>query len=51
MWNLTKLETLEKAVVDTKAAFDVAYAAESVAWYAWDEARLDLNNYLKEQDK
>ena len=69
---LTKLEQLEKNVVDTKAAFDVAVAAYAVydavfaadgdtvakatyaayaAEAAWDKAKLELNNYLKEQDK
>ena len=68
MSKLTKLERLEKAVVDTEAAYgvayaasdaayDVAYAAYAAAWDdawdaaydAWVKAKLDLSNYLKEQ--
>jgi|TARA_R110001599_G_scaffold65339_3_gene184061 hypothetical protein len=54
---MTELETLEKAVVDTKAAYDAAWDAADDAWDAaadayapWLKAKLDLNNYLKEQD-
>ena len=64
MTKLTKREQLEKAVVDTKAAFDVAEAAYSAAaWHeadawdnsadaedAWFKVRLELADYLKEQD-
>tara|TARA_R110000803_G_scaffold125668_1_gene193268 strand:- start:212 stop:367 length:156 start_codon:yes stop_codon:yes gene_type:complete len=44
------LEQLKKEVVDTKASFDAAYAAEAAAWDAWVKARLELAGYLKEQD-
>ena len=62
---MSKLEQLEKNVVGTKAAFDVAAyaradaawgaadawdAAEEAAWVALVKARLELNRYLKEQD-
>ena len=60
---MTELEQLQKNVVDTKAAYDVAHNAWDTwdAWYdacadcaarrgAWEKARLDLSNYLKEQD-
>ena len=57
---LNKQNQLEKAVVDTKAAFDVAYdawdtagdyteEAEEAAWVALVKAKLDLLKYLKEQ--
>ena len=46
---MSERERLEKAVVGTKDSFDTAYAAEAVAWYAWDEAERELNEYLKEQ--
>ena len=60
---MTELERLEKAVVDTEAAFDVAEAAYSAAaWHAedawdniadaedaWFKVRLELADYLKEQ--
>ena len=39
MTELTKLETLQKAVVDTEAAFDAAWDAAYDAWGdadAWD---------------
>ena len=77
MTKLTKLEQLEKAVVDTAADYaardatadmlnvavpyadgiesDAAYVADLAAdnagraYDAWVKARLDLNNYLKEQ--
>ena len=77
MTKLTKLEQLEKAVVDTAADYAArdatadmlnaavpyadgiesaaAYAADLAAdnagraYDAWVKARLDLNNYLKEQ--
>ena len=63
MWNLTKLETLEKAVVDTETVSDAAHKAQEDAWDtdaayddavadaydAWVKAKLDLSNYLKEQ--
>ena len=66
MPELTKLEQLEKDVLDTKAAFDdekaaydysfneafdTAYAIYNDATYtAWSKAKRDLSNYLKEQD-
>ena len=63
MSELTKLETLKKAVVDTKAAYVDAWAAAAYAAYdvafidegiaardAWDKAKLELARYLKEQD-
>ena len=77
MSKLTKLETLEKSVVDTAADYDArvatadmlnaavpyadgieseaAYIADLAAdnagraYAAWVKARLELNNYLKEQ--
>ena len=53
---MTKLEQLEKNVVDTEAAKDAVFAAydADAAWVAaWDaaKAKLELSNYLKEQDK
>ena len=61
MSKLTKLETLQKAVVDTKAAYaaawDAAWDADDDAWDAaadayapWFKAKLELDEYLKEQD-
>ena len=54
MRKLTKLETLEKAVVDTKAAYDAAAYADFAAWDdavdAWFKAKRELSNYLTEQD-
>ena len=50
MTELTKLERLEKAVVDTKAATATAYAVVDAAYDAWDKARDELAEYLKEQD-
>ena len=66
MTKLTKLETLQKNVVDTKAAydaaFDVAYdsadaaydaafdVAVAAAYAALVKAKRELNEYLKEQD-
>ena len=61
MTELTKREQLEKNVVDTKAAFaaawDDAWDAADDDWdaaaddyAAWFKAKLDLSNYLKEQD-
>ena len=59
MSELTKLEQLEKNVVDTKAAYDVAsadYAAWGAssfllpAWTAHRKALQELEDYLKEQD-
>ena len=60
---MSKLEQLEKAVVDTKAAYDAAHnawdswdswydaCADCAAWRgAWEKAELELSNYLKEQD-
>ena len=75
---MTKLEQLEKNVVDTEAAYTAANADADVlnaavpydadydstaayvadlaadnagrAYDAWVKARLELNNYLKEQD-
>ena len=75
---MTKLEQLEKNVVDTEAAYTAANANADVlnaavpydadydsaaayvadlaadnagrAYDAWVKARLELNNYLKEQD-
>jgi hypothetical protein len=46
---MTEQERLEKAVVDTEAAFDAAPVVD--AWDAWFKARLELADYLKEQDK
>ena len=57
MSKLTKLETLEKAVVDTAAAHDAAWTANRKAWenaYAANanfvRAKEKLAAYLKEQD-
>tara|TARA_R110002124_G_scaffold275968_1_gene446598 strand:+ start:358 stop:525 length:168 start_codon:yes stop_codon:yes gene_type:complete len=53
MSKLTKLETLQKAVVDTYAAwdaFDAFDAADAAAFDAWVKAKRELNNCLKEQD-
>ena len=44
---LTELERLEKDVVDTYAAD--AVLAWDAAYDAWKQAKLDLSNYLKEQ--
>ena len=50
---MTKLEQLEKAVVDTKASYD-ATAYPDAAWHvacdAWIKAKRELSNYLKEPD-
>ena len=48
-----KLERLQKAVLDTKAAYvayaDAAYGdAAYAAWGAWVKAKLELEDYLKE---
>ena len=54
MTKLTKLETLEKAVVDSDAAVDAAYAIYSVRCCTADVAYQELNSlkeYLKEQDE
>ena len=52
---MSKLEQLEKNVVDAKdVAYDAAYAAyddADDAYDDWVEARLELSDYLKEQDK
>ena len=45
-----KLERLKKEVVDTKVSFDAAYAAEADTWDAWVKAKLELEDYKKEQD-
>ena len=55
---MTELERLKKKVADTKAAYVAAYAAWVAfdvdnAWVAadaWKQAKLELNNYLREQD-
>ena len=59
---MSKREQLEKNVADTKAAYTkVAASAASAATYAtyyaadaaydeWVKAKLELSNYLKEQD-
>ena len=46
---LSKQAQLEKNVAGTKTAFDYAFDAENVAHAALVKARLDLSNYLKEQ--
>ena len=52
---MSKLEQLEKAVADTKAAVYDTYAdasaAADAAYDACYRARIELSNYLKEQDK
>ena len=61
---MNKQERLEKAVVDTEAAWDAAYDAwdaadawdditdaEDAAWVALVKAKKKLAEYLKEQDK
>tara|TARA_R110002124_G_scaffold152294_2_gene319180 strand:+ start:563 stop:796 length:234 start_codon:yes stop_codon:yes gene_type:complete len=57
MSKLTKLEALQKAVVDTKAvAWYAVYAVyddgdyDSTAFDAWSKARKNLSDYLNEQD-
>tara|TARA_R110002124_G_scaffold152294_2_gene319187 strand:+ start:1987 stop:2148 length:162 start_codon:yes stop_codon:yes gene_type:complete len=48
-----KRERLEKAVVDTDAAYEAAYKAWEDAWDTYAarlKAKLELANYLKEQD-
>ena len=48
---MTKREQLQKAVVDTKAAFDAAYFdAAAAAWAAYRKALQELEDYLEEQD-
>ena len=52
---MIELERLQKKVADTdaayEAAFDAANAAANAATYAaWSKAKLELANYLKEQD-
>ena len=56
MSKLTKLERLEKAVVDASNAAFVAYTAYAFdddaaddAAYAWVNAEQELREYLKEQ--
>ena len=53
---MTKLEQLQEKVVDTKAAYRVAYDSADVAfdvawvaWGAWSKAERELAEYLKEQ--
>ena len=46
----TKLERLQKNIADTKTAFDYAFDAENVTYAALVKARLELEEYLKEQD-
>lgn len=46
---LTELERLEKNIADTKTAFDYAFDAENVTYAALVKARLELEDYLKEQ--
>ena len=65
---MTKLEQLEKKVVDTKDAYEAAFDAANAAWGAdaawdaaedaedaaadaWVKAKLELAEYLKEQDE
>lgn len=52
-----KLEQLQKAVVDTEAAYDDAgadpaasYAAYIAAYHAWSRAKKELKDYLNEKD-
>ena len=60
---MSELERLQKNVVETKAAYEAAYAAWDAwdSWYdacadcaawrgAWEKAELELSDYLKEQD-
>ena len=47
---MTELERLQKAVVDTEAAYYDADAALYAAEDAQARARLELGDYLKEQD-
>ena len=46
---LTELERLEKNIANTKTAFDYAFDAENVTYAALVKARLELEDYLKEQ--
>ena len=48
MPELTKLEQLEKDVLDTKAAFEAAYD-DAIAHVAWVMAKLELREHLKKQ--
>ena len=53
MFELTELETLQKNVVETKAAYAVYdtisdYSVSAYTSYA--QARKELKDYLKEQD-
>ena len=53
MTELTKLEQLQKNVVDTSCAYEAAYKAWDEAWDTYTarlKAQLELANYLKEQD-
>ena len=45
---MTELERLKKEVVVKKDSLDAAFDYEDVAWYAWNEAKLELARYLKE---
>ena len=50
MPKLTKLEQLEKKVVDAYAAAGAAYFdAAAAAWTAYRKALQELEDYLKEQ--
>ena len=46
---MTELERLEKAVVDTKTAFDYAYDVAEADKFLVDQAEKALAEYLKEQ--
>tara|TARA_R110000822_G_scaffold181346_1_gene321098 strand:- start:215 stop:382 length:168 start_codon:yes stop_codon:yes gene_type:complete len=48
MTERTELERLQKAVVDTEAAYDVSWDDAIETYDAFTKARLDLSNYLKE---
>ena len=57
MSKLTKLETLQKAVVDTAAAHDAAYKAWEDAWDTDDADAYDVTayaanaNYVRAKEK
>jgi hypothetical protein len=57
MTELTRLEQLEKKVVDTKTDYNDAganpaasYADYIAAYHVWSKARKNLFDYLEEQD-
>ena len=45
---MNKLEQLQQAVVDTEAAYDVAWDDAIETYDAFTKARIDLSDYLRE---